>query len=241
MNYSSSLNLSHNKTFIGSLWGDQTYINGAYVNNWVEYAHRIEENVEVGSFFLYRYAGVSEGRFQIYDKDDNIIFSDEGKVDDRVYQKNFMPTIIAGWSHNLNWKNWSFSATLTSWINYDLYNAIELEYGLKNVVQGNMLYDAINKNGHITGRPSPSDYFLHDATFLKIQNLSLAYTVPMKRHTNLMESIRIYFTGNNLYTFTKYPGLNPEVDITGWDAGIEKKGDIYPQTRTFTFGLQLNF
>ena len=241
LKYSSSLNLSHNKTFIGSLWGDQTYINGSYVNNWVEYAHRIEENVEVGSFFLYRYAGVNEGRFQIYDKDDNVIFSDDGKVDDRVYQKNFMPTIIAGWSHNLNWKNWSFSATLTSWIDYDLYNAIELEYGLKNVVQGNMLYDAINKNGHITGRPSPSDYFLYDATFLKIQNLSLAYTLPMKRYTNLMESIRIYFTGNNLYTFTKYPGLNPEVDITGWDAGIEKKGDIYPQTRTFTFGLQLNF
>ena len=50
-----------------------------------------------------------------------------------------------------------------------------------------------------------------------------------------------YFTGDNVYTFTKYPGLNPEVDITGWDAGIERKGNIYPQTRTFTFGLQLNF
>ena len=131
--------------------------------------------------------------------------------------------------------------TLTSWIDYDIYNAIELEYGLRNVVQGNMLYDAINKNGQITGRPSPCDYFLYDATFLKIQNLSLGYTLPMKKYTNLMDNIRLYFTGNNLYTFTKYPGLNPEVNITGWDAGIEKKGDIYPQTRTFTFGVQLNF
>lgn len=240
-NYSSSLNLSHNKTFIGSLWGDQTYINGENVNNWVEYAHRIEEDVEVGSFFLYRYAGVSEGKFQIYDKDNNVIFSDDGRVDDRVYQKNFMPNLMAGWSHNLSWKNWSLNMTLTSWIDYDLYNAIELEYGLINVVQGNMLYDAINKNGHITGRPSPSNYFLYDATFLKIQNLTLGYTLPMKRYTNLMDNIRFYFTGNNLYTFTKYPGLNPEVDITGWDSGIEKKSNIYPQTRTFTFGIQLNF
>ena len=239
--YNTSLNLSHNKTSIGSLWGDQTYINGGFINNWVEYAHRIEENVEVGSYFMYRYAGISEGRFQIYDKDNNVIFSDDGSVDDRVYQKNNIPTLIAGWSHNLSYKNWDFNMTLTSWIDYDVYNAIELEYGLKNVVQGNMLYDAINKNGDITGRPSPSDYFLHDATFLKIQNLSLGYTLPMKRYTNLMDNIRIYFTGNNLYTFTKYPGLNPEVDITGWDTGVEKKGDIYPQTRTFTFGIQLNF
>lgn len=240
--YNTSLNLSHNKTIIGSLWGNQTFINGDYINNWVEYAHRIEEGVEVGSFFLYRYAGISEdGKIQVFDKDNNIIVSDDAKVDDRVYQKSFMPKIIAGWSHNLNYKNWSFSATLTSWIDYDLYNGIELEYGLRNVVQGNMLYDAIGKNAKITGRPAPCDYFLYDATFVKIQNLTLGYTLPMKKYTHLMDNIKIYFTGNNLYTFTKYPGLNPEVDITGWDTGVEKKSSIYPQTRTYTFGLQLNF
>jgi TonB-linked SusC/RagA family outer membrane protein len=240
--YSTSLNLSHNSTVIGSLWGDQTYINGEYINNWVEYAHRIEESVEVGSFFLYRYAGISDdGKIQIYDKDSNVINSDDGKVDDRVYQKNFMPTLIAGWSHNLSYKNLSLGVTLTSWMDYDVYNGIELEYGLRNVVQGNMLYDAIEKNAKITGRPSPCDYFLYDATFLKIQNLTLACTLPMKKYTPLMESIKVYFTGNNLYTFTKYPGLNPEVDITGWDTGIEKKANIYPQTRTFTLGIQLNF
>ncbi|MGI6074605.1 MAG: SusC/RagA family TonB-linked outer membrane protein [Fermentimonas sp.] len=238
--YSTSLNLTHNKTFIGSLWGDQTYMNGDYINNWVEYAHRLEENVEVGSYFMYRYAGIKDGRFQIYDKDDNVIFSDDGTVDDRVYQKNFNPTLIAGWSHNVGYKNWDFSMTLTSWIDFDIYNAIELEYGLKTVAQGNMLYDAIEKNGEITGRPSPCDYFLHDGTFLKIQNLSLGYTLPMKKYTDLLNSIRFYFTGNNLLTLTKYPGLNPEVDITGWDAGIEKKANIYPQTRTFTLGLQVS-
>ena len=241
LSYNTSLNLTHNRTFIGSLWGDQTYINGGYINNWVEYAHRIEENVEVGSYFMYRYAGVEDGRLQINDKDDNVIFSDDGTVDDRVYQKNFTPTIMAGWTHNLGYKNWDFNMTLTSWIDFDIYNAIELEYGLRNVTQGNMLYDAIDKNGHITGRPSPSDYFLYDGTFLKIQNLSLGYTLPMRNHTDLLNSIRFYFTGDNVYTFTNYPGLNPEVDITGWDAGIERKGSIYPQTRTFTFGLQLNF
>lgn len=241
-NYTTSLNLSHNKTTIGSLWGDQTYMNGEYINNWVEYAHRIEEDAEVGSYFMYRYAGVSDdGRFQIYDKDDNVILSDDGTVDDRVYQKSYIPKLIAGWSHSLNYKNWDLGFTLTSWIDYTIYNAIELQYGLKNVAQGNMLYDAITKNDHITGRPSPSDYFLEDVSFLKIQNMTLGYTLPMKKHLHLMESMRFYLTGNNLYTFTNYSGLNPQVDITGWDAGIETAGSIYPQTRTFTLGLQLNF
>lgn len=240
-NYNMSLNLSHNTTKIGSLWGNQTYINGENVNQWVEYAHRIEENVTVGSYFMYRHAGVKDGRFLIYDKDDNIIFADDGRVDDRVYQKNYIPTLIAGWTHNLSWKNWSFSTTLTSWLDFDIYNAFELEYGLRNVAQGNMTYDAINKNGEITGRPAPSDYFLYDGSFLKIQNLTLGYTIPMKKYGDFMENIKIYFTGNNLYTFTKYNGLNPEVNITGWDEGIEKRNNIYPQTRTFTLGAQLNF
>lgn len=240
--YTSSLNLSHNSTVIGSLWGDQTYIDGGYINNWVQYAHRIEEGTEVGSYFLYRYAGISDdGKIQICNKDGQVINSDEGKVDDRVYQKNFMPTLIAGWSHNLTYGNWSLNATLSCWIDYDIYNAVELEYGLKNVAQGNMLYDAIGKNGKITGRPAPCDYFLYDGTFLKIQNLTIGYTLPMGKYTRLVENVKLYFTGHNLYTFTKYPGLNPEVDITGWDAGIEKKSDIYPQTRTYTFGLQIHF
>jgi TonB-linked SusC/RagA family outer membrane protein len=240
--YNTSLNLSHNKTLIGSLWGDQTYINGDYINNWVQYAHRIEESTTVGSFFLYKYADVSEGHIRIYNKDGEIINGDNGTVDDRVYQGNFMPLLTAGWTHSLSYKNWSFNLTLTSWIDYDIYNGVEILYGLKNVSQGNMLYDAINKNGHITGRPQPCDYFLYDGTFLKIQNFTLAYTLSMKKYTPLLENIKIYLTGNDVFTFTKYPGLNPSgVDITGWDAGIEKAENIYPQTRTFTVGLQMNF
>lgn len=240
--YSTSLNLSHNKTTIGSLWGDQTYINGEGVNNWVEYAHRIEEGVEVGSFFLYRFAGISDdGKIQIYDKDNNVINSDDGRVDDRVYQKNYIPKLMLGWTHNVGYRHWDLSATFTSWIDYAIYNAVELEYGLRNVAQGNMLYDAIEKNAKITGRPAPCDYFLYDGTFLKLQNLTLGYTLPMQKYTKHIENIRLYFTGHNLFTLTNYNGLNPEVDITGWDAGVEKKDKIYPQTRTFTLGLQLNF
>ncbi|MDR0844373.1 MAG: SusC/RagA family TonB-linked outer membrane protein [Tannerella sp.] len=241
-NYNTSLNLSHNETVIGTLWGNQTFINGDYINNWVQYAHRIEEGAKVGSYFLYPYAGISDdGQIQIYNKDGEIIKGDDGRVDDRIYQGNFMPTLMAGWSHNLSYKNWSLNLTLTSWIDYDIYNGVEILYGLKTVAQGNMLYDAIKKNDNITGRPQPCDYFLYDGTFLKIQNFTVGYTLPMRKYTNLVDNVKLYVTGNDVYTFTKYRGLNPAVDITGWDTGIEKASGIYPQTRTFTLGLQLNF
>lgn len=241
-NYTTTLNLNHNKTTVGTLYGDKSYMNGESINNWVQWAHRLEEGVEVGSYFLYRYAGVQDGRFQIYNKDNEVIFADDGTEDDRVYQGKSSPTVIAGWSHNLSYKNWALNFTFTSWIDFDIYNAIELEYGLKGAARDNMTYDAISKNNHITGRPAPTDYFLYDGTFLKLQNLTLAYTLPMQTYTKHIQNIKLYVTGNNLFRWTSYPGINPEVDINDWKwAGVERKNNLYPQTRMFTLGLQLNF
>ena len=56
-----------------------------------------------------------------------------------------------------------------------------------------------------------------------------------------MNDARLYLTVNNVATFTKYNGIDPEVDITGLDGGIEWFSDLYPQTRTYTFGIQLTF
>lgn len=80
---------------------------------------------------------------------------------------------------------------------------------------------------------------MEDGTFLKIQNITIGYLLKTKKYLKLLDSAKIYLTGNNLWTLTKYSGLNPEVDITGWEGGIERV--VYPQTRTFTLGVQLNF
>jgi hypothetical protein len=154
---------------------------------------------------------------------------------------NFMPKAIVGWSHSVGYKNLSLDFTLTSWIDYDIFNGVEALYGLKTVSLGNMTYDAIEKNAHMTQQSAAIDYFVYDGTFLKLQNLTLAYTLPMKKYSKHIDNFKFYFTGNNLFRITKYPGLNPEVDITGWNGGIESAGSIYPQTRTFTFGVKLTF
>ncbi|KAA6345855.1 TonB-dependent receptor SusC [termite gut metagenome] len=239
-NYSTSLTLSHNETSIGSLWGNNTYYDGASTG-WGGSVHRIEENAKVGSFFVWRFAGFDNGGFLIYDKDGNKVDGASTKrVEDKQYVGNFMPLLIAGWSHNLKYKNWELSMTLTSRIKADVYNHVEQALGFQAGSKGNVLRDAFVKHNDITGQVLATDYFLEDASFLKIQNVNLSYLFKSKKYLKLVDNIRFYLAANNVYTFTKYSGLNPEVDITGWESGIEWNA-VYPQTRTCALGIQVNF
>ena len=81
-----------------------------------------------------------------------------------------------------------------------------------------------------------------DGTFLKIDDINLAYTFPLKKLTNgYVHSVRAYVNIHNAATFTNYEGVDPEVNITGYDGGIDSWGSYYPRTRTYVFGLKLNF
>ncbi len=81
---------------------------------------------------------------------------------------------------------------------------------------------------------------LHDGTFLKIDAITLGYDLPMKKYIKYVNNIHLYGTIGNVACITKYKGLNPEVDITGWQGGIEWFG-AYPQVRTYTLGIQVIF
>ena len=80
---------------------------------------------------------------------------------------------------------------------------------------------------------------------MKIDAITLGYTLNMKKYTNnLVDRIRVYATVGNVCTITGYSGMNPEVNITGWDQGTEKFWDtglFYPMARTYTLGMQFNF
>ncbi|MDR0560520.1 MAG: SusC/RagA family TonB-linked outer membrane protein [Prevotellaceae bacterium] len=242
--YSSRLNLSHSSTKMGAM-GDNSKIDRSNVGR-AGTIHRLQENVNVGSFFLYKFAGFDDqGRFQAYDNEGKIITPEvDGKrQEDKQFMGNYMPTVTAGWSHSLNYKNWSLGLTLTSWIDFDIYNELEHSRGTTEGLPGaarNLLLDAYTRNANIKGQTLECDYFLQDGTFLKIQNLTIGYTLNMKKYLKIMDSAKLYLTVNNLYTFTGYRGLNPEVDVTGYEGGIEWS-DIYPQTRSFALGIQLNF
>jgi len=78
---------------------------------------------------------------------------------------------------------------------------------------------------------TPSTYYLRDASFLRIKNVQLGYNLPpnIARHA-AMTSLRLYFAGDNLFTFTKFPGLDPERVVTN------TRYVAHPQNKVFSFG-----
>ncbi len=244
-NYSTSMNFANNSTKILTLWGNQTYYNYAGLpspGNPGD-AIRIEEGTEVGSFYVWKFAGFDDnGDFLLYNKAGDVIPAANKKQEDRQYIGNYTPKLMIGWTHNLSYKQWDFGMTLTSWIDFDVYNTVNMYLGLPNVGDGlNVLKDAYTKFGHINGEKQLCDYFIEDGTFLKIQNINLNYNLNLNKYTRFVDRAKFYLTVNNVATFTKYSGINPQVNVTGFDGGIEWFNKIYPQTRAYALGVQLTF
>ncbi|MFO7864331.1 MAG: TonB-dependent receptor, partial [Salinivirgaceae bacterium] len=86
-----------------------------------------------------------------------------------------------------------------------------------------------------------SSRFIEDGSYIRLKNLSLAYNVEQKVLDKLkLNSLKVYFSAKNLLTFTKYSGLDPEVNYAGNDdvvMGVEFF--TYPSVRTFTFGINI--
>lgn len=245
--WTSNMNLSHESGKIKTLYGDNTYKNG---NGFPAPgspgdAARIQEGSEIGSFYIWKFAGFDDaGGFLLYNKEGKVIPAKEKTENDKRYIGNYKPSLIIGWNHTLTYKNWDLGINLRSWLNFDVYNAIDMYYGIQGQGNTNVLKAAYGKYNQIKGEKQICDYYLDDGSFLKIDAITLGYTLPMKKYTKLIESVRLYGTVGNVCTITGYDGMNPEVDVTGWDQGTEKFWDankFYPNVRTYTLGLNINF
>ena len=101
--------------------------------------------------------------------------------------------------------------------------------------------DATMWNPSSIGRPIASSYAVEDGSFLRLNTVSIGYTIPIDVSKKLIfNKVRLYVTGNNLYVWTNYSGYDPEVNLaTGLTPNIDY--DRYPRTRNYTFGAQLSF
>lgn len=244
--WNSNLNLSHNSGKIKTLWGNNTYFNG---NGFPAPgtpgdAARIEEGSTIGSFFIWKFAGFDDdGNFLLYDKDNNVIPATQKTELDKRYIGNYTPKLIAAWNNTFTYKNWDLGINMRSWIDFDVMNTANMYFGIQGRGNNNVLKAAYTKFNHIKGEKQICDYYLEDGTFLKIDAITLGYTFNMKKLTNnMINKIRLWATCGNVCCITGYSGMNPEVNVTGWDQGTEKFwSDYYPTVRTWTFGMQFNF
>ncbi|TCS90414.1 TonB-linked SusC/RagA family outer membrane protein [Anseongella ginsenosidimutans] len=244
LNYSTTVKMSHNRNTLVSLWGSQTFWDRKSfpAPGSPGSAVRLYPGRDIGSFFIWKFAGFTEeGNWMLYDKDGNAFdVSERSKsIDDKQFIGNAIPDVILSWNHSLEWRNFDLNVYMRGWFGHDVFNMINMYYSLPNVTGQNVLKSAFEEHRNITGEKELSDYWLEKGDFVKLDAVTLGYTFNTKAIKHV-KNLRVYLTGRDLFTITGYSGLNPEVNINGLEPGFEELS-VYPQTRSFTLGVQANF
>jgi iron complex outermembrane receptor protein len=145
--------------------------------------------------------------------------------------------VVLGFQSNLNYKNFDLSFNLRANIGNYVYNNVnssraQYERILDNSVLGNVPVTVLETGFQRTSDVINSDIYLEDASFLKMDNITLGYT--FKDISKTLKSVRLWGGVQNVFTITNYSGLDPEVFN-----GIDNL--IYPRSRTILAGANIKF
>ena len=230
----------------------------------IESVRRLIVGEPIGVFYGYRFDGIFQNEEECKQQTSSASpigvglrrykdLNGDGKVDaanDREILGDANPKFFGGLTNTFAYKGFELNVFLQySYGNKILnYNAMELE----NPTGGQNAYaDMVNRwtpenPSNIYPKATTnrallvSDRFIEDGSYLKLKTLSLSYSFP-KINLKHIQGLRLYVTGQNLLTWTKYRGYDPEVSYRGastLEAGEDFGG--YPQSRTFMFGIKLD-
>jgi hypothetical protein len=218
-----------------------------------------EENRPWQTFYMLEQTGIfqseqetasSPKQFSDDTKPGDLKFKDQdgdGDVDndDRIPIDGKFPFLNYSFTLNADWKNFDFSAQIQGTHNVKFYLSRAGVIPFDGVPATDWYNRWTEENPSATmpgiyfGSPTKfsrnSTFFLKDGSYMRIKNITSGYTLPEK-FTNRIEitRLRIYFSGDNLFTFTEFPGTDPERTSGGYLA-------IYPQNKIYSFGLNINF
>ncbi|KAA9349283.1 SusC/RagA family TonB-linked outer membrane protein [Larkinella humicola] len=199
--------------------------------------------------------GAKLGDLMYKDVDGNGTITDA----DRTIIGNPQPRAFYGFNNTFSYKNWSLSVLMNGVQGRDVFWAGAVFVRGYHGVQNNLseVIDNYWKSptdpgdgkspriirGALNNNLRYSSFFNFDGSYLRVRNVTLNYNLSQGLAKRLgMQTGRVYLTSNNLFTFTKYPGYDPEISNSGDNmlaAGIDYLG--YPPARTFTLGLSLTF
>ncbi|PKP47422.1 MAG: TonB-dependent receptor [Bacteroidetes bacterium HGW-Bacteroidetes-11] len=253
LKWSSNFNLSFNKNEVTNLVYSPIYDFGRiYSNN--EYASRVMVGSPLGTFFGYVSEGVNPetGNITYKDVNNNGIF-DPG---DRTVIGYGMPKHTFGFTNNIIYKRFSTNIFFQGSYGNDIFNAtrIDLEGMFDSKNQSTAVLDRWTPENTNTEIPRAagggnvdnvrnSTRFIEDGSYLRLKSITLSYNVLNNNpRFTFIKNLSVYVTGQNLFTFTKYSGFDPEVNAYGSSAvevGIDY--GTYPQSRTIIFGLNVEF
>lgn len=244
-----NLSFSHNSQEITNL-GEYAPASGVRQEGWVSgrglvggsnWTTGIIVGESVGSFYLPQYVGLSENGEMLF-RTANGGVTNEISHADRKIVGSALPDAEFGWSNQFTFfNNWSLDMSLRALIGNDVFNATQMLFDYNgNLPNRNVLPEAIKwyEAGRVSG-PAVSDLYVEDASFLRLDYVSLGYRFDLN-NVDWIRSLQLSVSGNNLFTLTKYTGLDPETSIDGMAFGIDQY-NTYPKTRSVSFGISATF
>lgn len=209
-----------------------------------QYAQTIREGYAVGTFWGQECAGLNEkGKF--LDVNGNVMEKADSLNKDLG---NPQPKLSLGFSTSVTYKNFDLSVSAYGLFGQKVLNATAMS------MNDQTRFPALNVpltmfNDSITSAPTFSSYWIENASFFRLQSVTLGYSFHLKKIG--IDRLRLYVMGENLFVITPYTGLDPEIRIEEYDASTGKmdalknpgidRYDIYPRPRTITIGLNLVF
>jgi TonB-linked SusC/RagA family outer membrane protein len=221
-------------------FSDEEFTNKYMDVGWIggpipQYSQRIEEGKSLGTFWGPSWIKVDENGYDQF-KNQNPI----GGVSPDKYEDigNAYPFCSIGWSNSLIYKEWNLNISLRSNIGGHTLNLYRAYYenwqtiGTRNIVHTQL------ENPEFIGNATYSSKYVEDASFVKLDNISLSYR--LKIESKYISAIQFSFTAQDVFCFTKYKGLDPEANLSGLEPGIERLS-YYPRTTSLTFGINATF
>ncbi|ADV48306.1 TonB-dependent receptor [Cellulophaga algicola DSM 14237] len=177
----------------------------------------------------------------------NVRLVDENyQVDENstILDKSGLPKIIAGFSTSASYKNWDASVFFAGQFGHYVYNnTANALFAQPQIGSRNNLKSVLDDNINLSSG-NASTYFLEKGDFVRLQNASLSYNVPLSG-AGVFKSMRLSAVGQNLFLITDYSGLDPEVSTSNVSASGLPSASIdylsYPRPRTFSFGINMTF
>lgn len=252
LRWNAGFNIAQNRNVVEQLATDEPITTG-YITTVVGSSHIIKQGEPLGSFYGLKYLGVNPatGNAVYQDTDNNGSIN----ADDAVVMGNSQADFFGGLTNTLNFKG----LDLTVFFQYSLGNEM-INYTKETLVNtgssltNNQGIDALRrwqKPGDVTDVPKYvsgsslntafSSFLVEDASYVRLKNITIGYSLPSRMLNKYgIQSLRLFATGSNLLTFTKYTGADPEVNSVDGDSrqtGLDYF--TFPQVKTYLVGINI--
>lgn len=255
------VNVGSNKSRIKELYGGLQEVSGGGEMNLAGIAQRIfKVGYGIDTYNIPEWAGVNpeDGTPQWYYND-----QEHGHTVTGVYAqarntplRGYLPKLYGGFNTALSWKWIDLSAVFSYSYGGKIYNYFRQEYDSdgaytdRNQMVLHKGWSRWTKPGDVATHPQArysgnnssnqtSSRFLEDGSYIKLKNITLGANLPVK--SSVISGLRVYVSGENLLTFTKYSGVDPEIPIDQSNVIGTAGPGIYPGVKRIVFGANITF